>query len=153
MYEFGLEGATCVATPGVKVNMQQLEADAGLEARTPSPVRAMAAKTNYLSAGRVDITFATEEICRFMSSPTGLSVAALQGLGRYLEGHGRFVHEYLLQDVSHVEVYSDIGRAGCPTIRKPTSGGCTMLGGHLTKSWSSTQPELLEHILSLKSRP
>jgi hypothetical protein len=37
-------------------------------------------------------------------------------------------------------VYVDTDWAGCARTRKSTSGGCVMLGGHMVKSWSSTQP-------------
>ena len=75
-----------------------------------------------------------------MSAPSELSIAALKRLGRYLEGHRRLIYEYPRQEVTHIEVYSDTDWAGCPRTRKSTSGGCTMLGVHMTKSWSSTQP-------------
>ena len=41
-----------------------------------------------------------------------------------------------------LECYSDTDWAGCPNTRKSTSAGCLMLGAHLLKSWSSTQPSI-----------
>ena len=41
-----------------------------------------------------------------------------------------------------LECYSDTDWAGGPKTRKSTSGGCLLLGGHLIKSWSSTQPSI-----------
>ena len=49
------------------------------------------------------------------------------------------VYAYPWQIADTIEAYSDIDRAGCPRIRKSTSGGCLMFGQHLIKSWSSTQ--------------
>ena len=46
---------------------------------------------------------------------------------------------YPWQEVSRVDIYSDTDWAGCAKTRKSTSGGCVVLGGHLIKSWSSTQ--------------
>ena len=77
-----------------------------------------------------------------MSAPTELSLMALKRLGRYLIGRPRLVFRYPFQSASHVDCYSDTDWAGCPKTRKSTSGGCLMLGGHLLKSWSSTQPSI-----------
>ena len=52
------------------------------------------------------------------------------------------VFKYTWQKASTLECYSDTDWAGCPKTRKSTSGGCLMLGGHLIKSWSSTQPSI-----------
>ena len=52
------------------------------------------------------------------------------------------VFKYPWQTASSIEVYSDTDWAGRPITRKSTSGGCLMLGSHLIKSWSSTQPTL-----------
>ena len=43
------------------------------------------------------------------------------------------------QEMPPLDVYVDSDYAGCPRTRKSTSGGVAMLGGHLVKSWSSTQ--------------
>ena len=56
--------------------------------------RGLAARANYLSADRKDIKFAAKEVCRFMSSPTETSVAAMERLGRYIVGHKRLVWAY-----------------------------------------------------------
>ena len=74
-----------------------------------------------------------------MSSPSLLGLQGMKRLGRYLEGHRRLVYEYAFQSADKVEVYSDTDWAGCIKTRKSTSGGCLMMGGHLLKSWSSTQ--------------
>ena len=49
------------------------------------------------------------------------------------------VYVYKWQRVRGIEVYTDTDWAGCPRTRKSTSGGCALLGGHMIKSWSSTQ--------------
>ena len=75
-----------------------------------------------------------------MSAPTELSLAALKRLGRYLLGRPRLVFRYPFQSASHVDCYSDTDWAGCPKTRKSTSGGVIMLGEHILKTYSSTQP-------------
>ena len=74
-----------------------------------------------------------------MSNPTALSLLALKRLGRFIAGHRRLVFHYPWQVASRIDTYSDTDWAGCVKTRKGTSGGCTPLGRHLIKSWSSTQ--------------
>ena len=77
-----------------------------------------------------------------MSAPTNLGQDALKRLCRYLLGRKRLVFKYPWQSTGTLECYSDTDWAGCPKTRKSTSGGCLMLGAHLLKSWSSTQPSI-----------
>ena len=77
-----------------------------------------------------------------MQEPTELSVMALKRLARYLIGRPRLVYHYRWQEAYAGEVDSDTDWAGCLRTRKSTSGGCLMIGGHLIKSWSSTQPSV-----------
>ena len=77
-----------------------------------------------------------------MSSPTNLGQDALKRPVRFLLGRKRLVFLYPWQRAGTLECYSDTDWAGCTEIRKSTSGGCLMLGAHLLKSWSSTQPSI-----------
>ena len=135
-----LAGAKSVVTPGVKVSLQQLGEDEPLEASKHSPFRAVAARANYVSADRPDTQFAAKEVCRWMAKPSAVALAGLKRLGRYLEGKPRLVYAYPWQAAGQLEVYADTDWAGCPRTRKSTSGGGMMMGSHLIKSWSSTQP-------------
>ena len=48
--------------------------------------------------------------------------------------------EYAFNGIgSRITTYSDSDWAGDRQSRKSTSGGCSMLGNHLIKSWSSNQ--------------
>ena len=86
-------------------------------------------------ADRPDCKFAAKEVCRFMSSPTKLSVEAIKRIGRYLVQQKRLVYTYPWQDnVDSLEVYVDTDHAGCLKTRKSTSGGCVVMGAHLLKS-------------------
>ena len=75
--ELGLEGCRPVATPAVKISAEQVHSDEQLEACKITHFRALAARGNYLSVDRPECQFAAKEICRFMSSPTKLSVCLL----------------------------------------------------------------------------
>ena len=77
-----------------------------------------------------------------MSAPTDVGLAALKRLVRFLFGRKRLVFRYPGQRVGMLECYSDTDWACCPKTRKSTSGGCLMLGSHLRKTWSSTQPSI-----------
>ena len=77
-----------------------------------------------------------------MSSPTELGLQSLKRLARFLVGRPRLIWHFRWQEVTHFDVYSDTDWAGCPKTRKSTSGGCVMVGSHLIKAWSSTQPNI-----------
>ena len=137
-----LEGANSCVTPGLKPLMEQIEADQPLSPDRHTSFRALAARANYLSADRPDCQYAAKEICRWMSSPTELAMTALKRLGRYLVGKPRMVFKYGFQSADSIDCYSDTDWAGCPKTRKSTSGGVILLGEHILKTYSSTQPTI-----------
>ena len=77
-----------------------------------------------------------------MSSPTDISMNVLKRMGRYFLGHKRLVFTYPWQFADGVEVYSDTDWSGCPRTRRSTSGGCIMIGRHVIRTCSSTQPSV-----------
>ena len=77
-----------------------------------------------------------------MSCPTAVSMIGLKMFGRYLLSHKRLVYTYHWQEADGIEVYSDTDWSGCPRTRRSTSGGCMMLGKHVIRTWSSTQPSV-----------
>ena len=105
--------------------------DTPLDASRHTMFRALAARANYLAA---------TEICRWMSSPTELALAALRRLCRYLVGCPCLVFQYPFQSSGSLDCYSDTDWAGCARTRKSTSGGVILLGSHMLKTYSSTQP-------------
>ena len=65
----------------------------------------------------------------------------LKRVSRYFVGKPRYVQQFLWQGMpTEVTACADSDWAGDRVSRKSTSGGLLMLGGHLIKSWSSTQP-------------
>ena len=50
--------------------------------------RELAARANYLAQDRMDIQYATKEVCRGMCNPTKGDAKKLRGLTRYLPTHG-----------------------------------------------------------------
>ena len=98
-----------------------------------------AARANDLSADRVDLQFAAK---RYAALRAQTFVGALKRMGRHLLGHQRLVYTYPWQQASGIDVYSDTDWSGCPRTRRSTSGGCVMLGRHVIRTWSSTQPSV-----------
>jgi hypothetical protein len=75
-----------------------------------------------------------------MSEPMVSNWAALKRLGRYLVDKTRMTIAFRYQsNVSEMTIWTDTDFAGCVKTRKSTSGGVAMFGGHMVKSWSSTQ--------------
>ena len=134
------EGCKATATPGIKALAAQVESDSPLPTSEHTRFRALAARANYLAADRPDCQFAAKEVCRWMAAPSELSMLAVKRLCRYLNGRRRLVFSYPFQSADTVECYSDTDWGGCVRTRKSTSGGCLMLGRHVLKTWSSTQP-------------
>ena len=127
------------ATPGLKPLPAQIDAEQPLPPDKQSEILALAARSNYVSADRVDIQFSSKECCRFVSAPGSLATDALKRLGRYVLKHKRLVYCFPWQTAIHIDVYSDTGWAGCPRTRKSTSGGAVMIGAHCIRTYSSTQ--------------
>ena len=95
-----------------------------------------------MAADRIDLQLAAKEVCRYMSTPTEMSVAAMKRLGHYLLGHNRLVWTYSYRLAEGIDVYSDTDLSGCPRTRKSTSGGCVITGDYGIRTWSSTQPNV-----------
>ena len=103
------------------------------------------ARGNYLAQDRTDIKFAVKELSKAMANPKMSDWDSLVNFARYLIGKEKHVQLFNYQramadfSLKHITVWSDTDYAGCPISRKSTSGGVCMLGGHVIKSWCSTQ--------------
>ena len=58
--------------------------DVELSPEVSTEFRGLAARANYLSLDRVDIQYATKEICRDMAVPKESSMVKMKRLARYL---------------------------------------------------------------------
>ena len=126
-------------TPGVKTEAPEEEAE-DMEPRLATLYRRGAAKANYMSQDRPDISFASKELSRSMARPRVGDEMKLKRLARYLQRHPRCVIQYNWQEPgSHVTAFTDSDWGGCVRTRKSTSGGCLMRGTHLLVWWSRTQ--------------
>ena len=130
-----------MSTPGEESKpWKEAEEAVELDSEQATEYRALAARANYLAADRMDIQFATKEICRTMSKPTVGDRRKLKRLAKYLLGATRVVSVMDFQGPSdELDGFSDSDWAGCKVTRRSTSGGIVMAGTHLLKSWSSAQ--------------
>ena len=129
-----------VATLGLKQTQMQIDEDTALPMRRHTAFRGIAARANYLAADRLDCQFAAKEICRWMSNPIELAMNHLKRLCRFLVVRPRLVFKCEFQDADNIECCSDTDCAGRTCTRKSTSGGVVLLGSHILKTYSSTQP-------------
>ena len=92
--------------------------------------RALAARCNYLSQDRFDISFSAKELCREFAVPSTSSFIKLKRLVRYLTGLPRLVYDFKfgteVPDV--IDIYVDTDFAGCQSTRRSTSGGGSDVG-------------------------
>ena len=75
-----------VVTPGLKPTKEQMEEEKPLEGKLQTPYRADGVRCNYVGPDRPDVRHAAKEICRRMSAPTDVGLAALKRLVRFLLG-------------------------------------------------------------------
>ena len=102
--------------------------------------RGVAARALYLSLDRPDMSFASKELCRRMSSPVQGDIQRLRRICQYMRAEPRLVYFFAWQEAGQpIKAYVDTDFAGCARTRKSTSGGALMLGSHLVKHWSTTQ--------------
>ena len=127
-----------------KLEMAENAADL-LTPEQATTFRAVSARGNYLVQDRVDISFATKELCREFAAPANSSQLRLKRLARFLVDSRRLVYRYdWLTDASKNEltVFVDTDFAGCRVSRRSTNGGTMLRGSHCLKHWSSTQPTI-----------
>lgn len=102
--------------------------------------RGIAARANFLSTDRPDLMYAAKELTRAMSEPTTGDWNKVIRLGQYLLAKPRARRWFRYQGENvDIAVHSDTDWAGCKTIRRSTTGGYAVVGGHLIKPWCKTQ--------------
>jgi hypothetical protein len=102
----------------------------------PSLYRSLAGALQYLTLTRPDITYAVNQVCLFMHSPTTTHFQLIKRILRYLKGTPHFGLQLFRSSSHDLVAYSDADWAGCPDTRRSTSGFCVFLGTNLI-SWSS----------------
>ena len=109
--------ANLVKAPGEdEKNWEMSETDQAVDPKEETHFRALAARANYLALDRMDLQYATKEVCRGMSAPTRGHVKKLSRLIRYLIEAPRVVTEYKFQ--GDVRVFSNSNWAGYSEIHQ-----------------------------------
>ncbi|GJU97327.1 ribonuclease H-like domain-containing protein [Tanacetum coccineum] len=106
----------------------------------------LAGALQYLTFTRPNITYAVQQVCLFMHDPRKPHFATLKRILRYVRGTLDYGLQLYASPTTHLTAYSDADWAGCPTIRRSTSGYCMFLGDNLL-SWSSKR----QHTISRSS--
>ena len=107
--------------------------------------RALAARGFFLAQDRVDVAFATKELCREFAAPANASNVRLKRLARFLIDAKRLVYRYdwlSEADASGLSAFVDTDFAGFRVTRRSTNGGVLMRGSRCIKHWSTTQPTI-----------
>ena len=113
--QLNLKEANGVKTTCEEEKAWELEDNSvGLNEKESKKYRELAARANYLAQDRMDIQFATKEICRGMCHPTQGDLKKLRRLARYLKSHSRTIMTYRWQgNQDTVQGCSDSDFAGC----------------------------------------
>ena len=145
--ELGLEGANGLSVPGCeeqsRCSQQGAPKQQDIAEASDNKFRKLAARLNSLALDRPDLPCTSKCISRLMVKPTPEAWKALKKVGRYLISHPRFKQVFPFGE-SHDMVlgHADSDWAGDKVDRKSTSGGVLSWGGHVIKTWSSTQQTL-----------
>ena len=141
--EWNMESCRPVSTPGTaeeKDNGGLTEDGDELVGADATFYRRAAARLNYMSLDRMDLSYAAKEIARTMAKPCKSDMGKIKRVIRYLKGTPRSRLLFRFQDSPKCfKVFSDSDWAGCHRTRKSTSGGVLMHGAHAISHWSSTQ--------------
>ena len=107
--KLGLTQSKGVATPGVKHDESTVGAgQKELGKQEAKEYRGLVALLNFMGQDRCDLSFASKEVSKSMSSPAEGDQVPLKRLGRYLVSYPRSVALYKWQEpVANIAVFSD----------------------------------------------
>jgi hypothetical protein len=97
----------------------------------PSLYRQIVNSFQYLTMTRPDITYAVNQACQFMHSPTTVHLQAVKRILRYIKGTIDLgIHLTACSSLT-LHAFSDADWAGCPDDRRSTTGYCIFIGPNL----------------------
>ncbi|GJY13118.1 ribonuclease H-like domain-containing protein [Tanacetum coccineum] len=92
----------------------------------------------------LDLSYAVQQVCRYMHDPSEPHFAALKRILRYVRGTMYFGLQLYAFATTSLVGYTNADWAGCPSIRRSTSGYYVFLGNNLL-SWSAKCQHTLSH--------
>ncbi|GJU33246.1 ribonuclease H-like domain-containing protein [Tanacetum coccineum] len=104
--------------------------------------RSLAGALQYLTFTRPDLSYAVQQLCLYMHDPREPHLNAMKRVLRYLRGTTDLGLQLFRSTTSQFIAYSDADWAGCPAMRRSTSGYCVYLGDNLL-TWSSKRQDTL----------
>ena len=137
--EWGLVDCRGVDTPVNKEDCA-LNRTEPMNSHQATLFRRGAARINYMSQDRPDLSVASRMLSQRMRKPMQGDEITLKRVIRYLRLHPKCATEMRWQsDPEIMTLLVDADWAGCHESRKSTSGGCILLGNHLVAHWSKLQ--------------
>ncbi|KAI5336038.1 hypothetical protein L3X38_026172 [Prunus dulcis] len=114
---------------------QKLSAYDGEPHDSPDLYRSVVGALQYLTITRPDLSYAVNQVCQFMHSPTTTHWTVVKRILRYVKA--TYNHGLLYKPgLSHITAFSDADYAGNPDTRHSTRGFCIYFSSNLV-SWSS----------------
>ncbi|GKD43269.1 hypothetical protein Tco_1267914 [Tanacetum coccineum] len=129
-----MESSDPVDTP--MVEKSKLDEDTQGKAVDPTHYRGMINTLMYLTASRLDLTFAISMCARYQAKPTEKHLHAVKRIFKYLRGTVNWGLWYLKDSFIALTAYADANHASFQDTRQSTSG-CMQLLGDILVSWSS----------------
>ncbi|GJR25631.1 hypothetical protein Tco_1101863 [Tanacetum coccineum] len=129
-----MESSDLVDTP--MVEKSKLDEDTQGKAIDLTHYRGMIGTLMYLTASRLDLTFAICMCARYQAKPTKKHLHAVKRIFKYLRGTVNRGLWYPKDSSIALTAYADADHAGCQDTRRSTSGCIQLLGDRLV-SWSS----------------
>ena len=141
--DLGLEKANAVATPSIKVKVEEAIANSKLpplgKDETTS-FRSATMRSSYVAQDRADLGVVCKELARSMQQPNSSNLVQLKRVGRYLKRRPRAAYRFKAQPMpKELLMTVDSDHAGCPLTRKSTTGLVAQFGAHTVQTISSIQ--------------
>ena len=138
--ECAMQEANATTTPTDQGVIDAADAGEQMDPQEARIFRGLAARLNYLAIDRADLRIAALAASKRMAQPTTGCWSMLRRVARYLKGQPRLVARMDWQDApGKITTYTDSDWAGDPKTRKSVSGGVSMHGSHMIKSWAKGQ--------------
>ncbi|GJW33156.1 ribonuclease H-like domain-containing protein [Tanacetum coccineum] len=108
----------------------------------PTLYRSLAGSLQYLTFIRPDLSYAVQQLCLYMHDPREPYLNDMKCVLRYLRGTTDLELQLFRSTTLQLIAYSGADWAGCPAMRRSTSGYCVFLGDNLLM-WSSKRQDTL----------
>ncbi|GKD53570.1 ribonuclease H-like domain-containing protein [Tanacetum coccineum] len=108
----------------------------------PTLYRSLTGALQYPTFTRPDLSYAVRQLCLYMHDPREQHLNAMKHVLRYLRRTTDLGLHLFRSTTSQLISYFDADWAGCPAMRRSTSGYCVFLGDNLL-TWSSKRQDML----------